>query len=153
MAVQDKRAQIVLKLFASGNRHVGGFEFGSNLLEPGGPEAIPGTLGVREIPRFGKAGEPRSERRRLRQSARTLTESQDIRTTSTLRMQPSTGTKGRKEIAEEHIVVEHPMHRGGAEDSVEGIAERKSGHVRSHELRAFAESRRQAILGVGRHVA
>jgi len=82
-----------------------------------------------------------------------LTQAIEIGAAAALRVQPTSRAQRFVQVAEQRSVVQHPVERRGAEDSVEAVAERKSDQVSSNEPDSLAKFWLKILPRVQHHVA
>jgi len=68
-------------------------------------------------------------------------------------VQPTAGLQRLEEVAEQRIVVEHPVKRRGTEDAIEAAKKWQAEKIGSHELHLIAKVRAKILLRVEHHVA
>jgi hypothetical protein len=82
-----------------------------------------------------------------------LTQAFEIRAAAALRVQPTRRAQRLVQIAEQCVVVQHPVERRGTEDSVEASAKRKSDEISRDKPNTVAKIRRKILLRVHQHIA
>ena len=67
----------------------------------------------------------------------------DIWATTTLRLQPATGTKRSIQVAKQPVMIEDPVEGRGADDPIKCVVKRNLREIGGHKLRSLSELRLQ----------
>src|ERR1700676_1345651 len=109
MPMQHECPQVLLKFKRTLRREIRLLQVGLHILEPGRAQARRRAFSIRKKPGLGKFSQPHCECGRLRERAHACPQTRKIRPPTALRMQPARRTQRPEQIAEQRIVIPHPM--------------------------------------------
>src|SRR5258706_6663911 len=121
MAVEYERAEVALELPGGRNSDGRCLQARANVFESSSAQPRCRALCVGEKPRLRKLPEPGRELLRLAKGSHALPKLCEVRSSSTLCVQPSAGSQYRKEVSEQCIVIKQPVKRRRAENPIERI--------------------------------
>jgi hypothetical protein len=142
MPVEDDIADEFTVLIRAFENRRGRLDGGFNIDESGAAQGFGCSRRIFEEPRLGEIGEECRKLWRCGQRSPALAQARDVGSTATLRLEPSAGNQRPAKVSEQPVVIEHPMERGGADDSIKDANERKVDEIAGHHRDTPAEARK-----------